>query len=267
MINTKVLGMVKTVAIKATKPSMTKREEPVTIEEINDLLDDVIADEADEIDVDEVNDVEDVSEIASEIAIEEINENNEQNAPIEDANIEESDKEESNDSSNDPASKIGDKIKSASDKIDKIESESIDFITKMRDALYPISTDTTCSVCCKPILENEIIQFNKHGLVHHSACNHADNEMELIIFNPTTESVSIFGESCPVSMLTENKLCLAKINSEINPSLKNAISVSRFICNYGKYVEKLNNADIKNSILAKDDKSNIVKLTDVKDAK
>lgn len=238
MINRKVLNMTMGLMVE---PRMTKRKDPVTIDEINDLLD----------------------EAAEESAVD----NQEETLPGDAIPTIEELAEESSNDSNDAQPEAASESADESVEIPEAATSPMDVAATMNEVqgtYYPIAKDAICAHCKKVIKQGDIIQFDSRGNINHSDCKHDWGAYSLEIVAPVTESVAIFGESIPTSMVGERGLQLASLKYGTDPSLRGAINLARFIYSYSTYVGKLNMADIKKAEAGKDkdSKSNIVKIKD-----
>lgn len=236
MFNKKVLNMTMGLMVE---PRMTKRKDPVTIDEINDLLDEAAEDSVT---------------------------SNQEEALIEEAipSIEELAEKSSDDAQPEAASESADE----SPEIPEAVATSMNGVTaamnEIQGTYYPIAKDAVCAHCNRVIKPGDIIQFASSGEINHADCKHDWAAYTLEIVSPTTESVVLFGESIPTDMVAEKGLQLAAVNYDEDPSLRGAINLAKFIYSYYAYVGKLNKADLKKAEAAKDSKSNIVKIKDKK---
>ena len=237
MLNRKVLNMTMGLMME---PRIVKRKDPVTIDEINDLLDE--AAEESTVDNQEETLSGDVIPTIEELAEESSN-----------------DEPEAASESTDESTEIPEAVTSSMNDVAATMSE-------VQGTYYPIAKDAICAHCKKVIKPGDIIQFDSRGEIIHSDCKHDWGAYSLEIVAPTTESVVLFGESIPTSMVGERGLQLASLKYDGDPSLRGAINLARFIYNYYAYVGQLNKADLKKAkvVKDKDSKSNIIKIKDKK---
>ncbi len=234
MFDKKVLNMTMGLMVG---PRIVKRKDPVTIDEINDLLDEateesIIDNQEKILKGDTIPTIEELAEESS------------------------NDESESASESTDESLEIPEAVTSSMDGVTAT-------INEVQGTYYPIAKDAICSHCKKVIKTGDIIQFDTNGEINHADCKHDWATYNLEIVAPTTESVVLFGESIPTAMVAEKGLQLASVNYDADPSLRGAINLARFIYSYYAYVGKLNKADLK-AEAAKDSKSNIVKIKDKK---
>ena len=243
MINRKVLNMTMGLMVE---PRMTKRKDPVTIDEINDLLDEAaeesVVDNQDQEETLGGDTVPTIGELA----------------------------EESSESSNDAQPEAVSASVDESVEIPEAATSPMDGVAatmnEVQNTYYPIEKGAICAHCKRAIQPGDIIQIDGKGDVNHSECKHDWGAYSLEVVTPTTESVVLFGESIPTSMVGERGLQLASLKYDADPSLRGAINLAKFIYSYSAYVSKLNKADLKKAEAAKDkdSKSNIIKIKDKK---
>lgn len=249
MLNAKVLKMVKDVSV--TGKVVTKRPEPVTLDEIDELLDEAAEASTTFDDIDEV--------AASECECCECCDSNTAAPKVEKLTPTER------------VDRIDEfaKITTACSKnevFEKATNEVVEESGVMKgivDSYYPIAADAKCASCGKEIKKGDIIQFDKNGNIFHSDCKFFWGECSLEVVQPDADKVNLFGETFETKVITERELQLAELKSKPKNSLKNLLSISKFAINYGEYISKLNADDLiksKVSTLKKDSKANIVKL-------
>lgn len=238
MINRKVLNMTMGLMVE---PRITKRKDPVTIDEINDLLDEAAEESA--VDNQEETLGGDTIPTIEELAEESSNDSNDVQPAA----------SESTDES------ISTEIPGA---VTSSMNGAANTMNEVLATYYPIAKDAICAHCKKVIKTGDIIQFDTKGDINHSDCKHDWGAYSLEIVAPATDSVVLFGESISTTMVSEKSLQLAAVRYDKDPSLRGAINLAKFLYSYYAYVGKLNKADLKKAEAAKgkDSKSNIIKI-------
>lgn len=262
MLNLKMLNIAK----KATVPAVKCDEEstkPVSMDEINDALDDAAA----EIDDIEITDLDEEDEIADcecdfdDPDVEVENAEDVKEAPDQELHLIYD--------NNEIEGHVNDIIEETEDKFNEIKASVDESMAKsvtdsLRSTGYAFADDETCSVCGQRFADGDIIQFERDGNIHHACCKNCWGEFTLTVETPT-EKINLFGEDYAPEILNKNHLKVAKLNDVYELTrIKNGVKAVKFAMAYSEYITRLNAEDTarKACLLKKDAKCNVVKIED-----
>lgn len=254
MLNLKMLNIAK----KATVPMAVKCDEepakPVSMDEINDALDDAAADIEDI----EITDLEDDDD---EIADCEEDVKEPEEAPDQELHLIYD--------NNEIEGHVNDVIEETEGKFNEIKASVDESMAKsvtdsLRSTGYAFADDETCSICGQRFTDGDIIQFERDGNIHHACCKNCWGEFTLTVETPT-EKINLFGEDYAPEIIKKNHLRIAKLNDVYELTrIKNGAKAVKFAMAYSEYITRLNAEDTarKACPLKKDAKCNVVKIED-----